>query len=567
MELTKVAKLNLKDFANQVRYSCDYIDACKKFNQKPGRFLNPLAGEFFSGLPSGWTSANAGAVNKEKFFKQFPDMQPNANQVEKSDYCRKILQLRMDEGRFLYFENVKAILGKKQSMRSLFNYIVQALRVEPLASLLEKSSVWNELNKVPQHLWLSEEQPCDHNERMGVLGNLVVPACARLGACVALGMAISNDSSLDNNCALIVAQIAFCSDVLHSTGILLMICLKKVFDEVKAVEKDREESGKSTWRQAAPVDLRYLKLRKYDQPRSVELTSDVVTFLQKVYCSVAETLPDVRDDTLSDGECEVWAANFSFLRFRQASSHSVCAECFKHKQLISALSRHLSARRTQEGLYHQHLEDHFRDRVTYWESRGESRARHSSISIIIDGMDQGKFAIPRHKSAHTKALANFSRPRLHVTGAIAHGYFVSMYVTDSDVPKDSNTSLEIISHSLDLLSKYTDLTRTDITIQCDNTPREIKNNHTLRYCAGAVSCGSVRSIKVCSLRSGHSHEDIDQVFGQCASFLKTVRSRLTPDDFVDSLREFVQDVLCRPFEKDRHVWKLDTVREWSLGIW
>ena len=28
--------------------------------------------------------------------------------------------------RFLYFENVKAILGKKQSMRSLFNYIVQA---------------------------------------------------------------------------------------------------------------------------------------------------------------------------------------------------------------------------------------------------------------------------------------------------------------------------------------------------------------------------------------------------------------------------------------------------------
>ncbi|CAK9054620.1 unnamed protein product [Durusdinium trenchii] len=216
----KPSQRGIWDFANQVRYSCDYIDACKKFNQKPGRFLNPLAGEFFSGLPSGWTSANAGAVNKEKFFKQFPDMQPNANQgskigviamfagcgglelglsrylyptayVEKSDYCRKILQLRMDEGllhraeihpdvctfdaskssadgagggfpcqgvstasiqkglkdrrtqlvthifrvfdtlpsqhqRFLYFENVKAILGKKQSMRSLFNYIVQA---------------------------------------------------------------------------------------------------------------------------------------------------------------------------------------------------------------------------------------------------------------------------------------------------------------------------------------------------------------------------------------------------------------------------------------------------------
>lgn len=53
---------------------------------------------------------------------------------------------------------------------------------------------------------------------------------------------------------------------------------------------------------APPVDLRYLKLRKLDNSRNVEIVEDVVSFLQKVYSSIAETLPDVKDDTLDDAE-------------------------------------------------------------------------------------------------------------------------------------------------------------------------------------------------------------------------------------------------------------------------
>ena len=39
-----------EDFANQVRWSADYAAACKKANHAAGKVLNPLAGEFFSGL-------------------------------------------------------------------------------------------------------------------------------------------------------------------------------------------------------------------------------------------------------------------------------------------------------------------------------------------------------------------------------------------------------------------------------------------------------------------------------------------------------------------------------------
>ena len=50
------------------------------------------------------------------------------------------------------------------------------------------------------------------------------------------------------------------------------------------------------------MDLRYLKLRKLDNSRNQEIVSDVVSFLQKVYSSIAETLPDVKDDTLDDAK-------------------------------------------------------------------------------------------------------------------------------------------------------------------------------------------------------------------------------------------------------------------------
>lgn len=55
---------------------------------------------------------------------------------------------------------------------------------------------------------------------------------------------------------------------------------------------------------APPADLRYLKIRKHDQSRSLEVTADVMEFLRKIYCSVAETLPDVKDGTLSDDDME-----------------------------------------------------------------------------------------------------------------------------------------------------------------------------------------------------------------------------------------------------------------------
>ena len=208
----------------------------------------------------------------------------------------------------------------------------------------------------------------------------------------------------------------------------------------------------------------------------------------------------------------------------------------------------------------------FRDRIVYWQARGESRACGSSVCMIIDGMDQGKCAVPRHKACQTKLLSGFVRPRLHLTSAIVHGHFVATYLSEADRPKDANTSIEIFAHCLEQLSHRIDLKMTDIHLQADNTCREIKNNHLLRYAGGFVSAGVVRSVRVSCLRTGRSHEDIHQLFGQIAAHLKTLKSGLTSNDFVDSLRNFSRTKMQRPFEKNKLVFKLDQTREWNLDF-
>lgn len=67
-------------------------------------------------------------------------------------------------------------------------------------------------------------------------------------------------------------------------------------------------------------------------------------------------------------------------------------------------------------------------------------------------MDQAKFAYPRGDVFRSKDLGSFQRPRAHITGVIAHGHLTLFSVSSQDLRKDSNTMVELVSHTLTLLS-------------------------------------------------------------------------------------------------------------------
>ncbi|CAK9061755.1 unnamed protein product [Durusdinium trenchii] len=259
----------------------------------------------------------------------------------------------------------------------------------------------------------------------------------------------------------------------------------------------------------------------------------------------------------------VWSSHYSFMRFRSTSSHAQCSECVKHKALISSLADHLNARKVQQDLLYTHLQAQFRDRSCYWRMRGLARARGLDVVCIQDGIDQSKFIVPRTSLMRAKTFEGFMRPKLHIVGVIAHGRHVAFYISEPNIPKDSNTSCEILADSLQRLAVAgVDLSACRVTLQADNTCREVKNGILMRYVASLVSDGVIGSGRLSFLRTGHSHEDIDQLFGRVASFIKLkVRTALTSSDFVHALEEFTRQ-LDRPFEPQRFVVKLDSIRDW-----
>ena len=184
----------------------------------------------------------------------------------------------------------------------------------------------------------------------------------------------------------------------------------------------------------------------------------------------------------------VWHQEFGFLKFRPTSSHGQCATCLRHKLLIKAMQGHMNARQKQVSLYVGHLRSQYLDRLRYWELRGTSRLRspHDCL-IILDGMDQAKFNYPRGVQFTSKELQGLSRPRAHISGCIAHGRLILFTVSAADVAKDANSCIETTAHVLHLLSQETDLRMMTLHVQADNTAREVKNNHYIRFLGSLVT--------------------------------------------------------------------------------
>ena len=80
-----------------------------------------------------------------------------------------------------------------------------------------------------------------------------------------------------------------------------------------------------------------------------------------------------------------------------------------------------------------------------------------------------------------------------------------------------------------------------------------------------VSNGTLRCVSIGCLRSGHSHEDVDQIFGSLAMFvLRKCKVAASPLDFRQCLQDFLEQ-LPRPYEPLRWTVKLDAIRDWPLA--
>ena len=228
----------------------------------------------------------------------------------------------------------------------------------------------------------------------------------------------------------------------------------------------------------------------------------------------------------------VWELCFKqILRFRTFGQHACCTECSKLKAAMRAApSMTQKLQRAKE--YREHLRSQWRDRLVYWRMREKSRALDGNwLVVMLDGADQSKFRIVK-STRWPKALDGVHRPHLQLLGCWSHGHEISFNLREEDVPKGSNVIIEVILASLSrILERSTEEGQampSHLWVQVDNAVGENKNQHVMRTLALLVDRGIFRSTVLSTLRVGHTHEDLDAVFGIVTRHIRNELSRDTP---------------------------------------
>lgn len=279
-------------------------------------------------------------------------------------------------------------------------------------------------------------------------------------------------------------------------------------------------------------------------------------------------------------QVQVWTTSFlQKLAIRPRSQHKQCAQCVRHKAIIKRCAADVRARSCQMAEYAAHLRKQYSDRAQYWSERSQSRLRDAVpsgnriLSLIVDGLDHSKLVFPRTEYISSKEMAAFHRPHLDLQSCIAHGYGVFNLLTMPTVSKDSNLIADLLSWVMHCVCEEEtrkgtafDPRTTELFCQSDNTTRETKNNTTLRLLSTWVGGSFIKRAQYSCLMSGHSHEDIDQYFSICSSWIQDEKLLSGPEDFRLSLERMLRNSRVREHEPDRRVELISAVRNWILPM-
>lgn len=241
------------------------------------------------------------------------------------------------------------------------------------------------------------------------------------------------------------------------------------------------------------------------------------------------------------------------IRCRDRGEHGQCDICHRLRLKIKKAGSR-DERRGFVHTYTRHLLSQWLDRAAYWQLRAQSRQyfaeslrfagllqrsklASSVLCIIQDGMDQAKLRLPRRGYRQSsKAWSKIFRPACHLVGTFIHGFRLNLNLSDEDQKKNSETSIELVARALSEVVEMFGSLPYHIHLQQDNCYREGKNTYMLNFILLLKVLGVCGYASLGFCRVGHSHEDIDQCFGQISRLLMG-KSMDTPEEVLAILAE------------------------------
>ena len=195
------------------------------------------------------------------------------------------------------------------------------------------------------------------------------------------------------------------------------------------------------------------------------------------------------------------------LKIRKSSQHHECNICFKYRQQLRAHGC-LDEKLEIATSWRHHLHWQYMDRCVYWSMRWASRCKRDVLTIVIDGLDKSKFALPKYTCGRkSQELDQCHRPRVNITGAIAHGYCRGVYISDQQINTGGSFFCELLSQTIEKVSKIGALP-SHLFVLVDNTIAQAKNVETSQFMTYLAAKCHFRSTNLVMLTEGHTHEDI-----------------------------------------------------------
>uniref|UniRef100_A0AC34FS38 Uncharacterized protein n=1 Tax=Panagrolaimus sp. ES5 TaxID=591445 RepID=A0AC34FS38_9BILA len=197
----------------------------------------------------------------------------------------------------------------------------------------------------------------------------------------------------------------------------------------------------------------------------------------------------------------------------------------------------------------QHLSNHYlniqNDRRDYAVRADFSVNTEDIVLIAHDGARKELNKYPLTKEHHGKKLSDAARPMCSLNAAIIHKKWkelkrrvVLYWNPDQMLPANGNATVSQLLHSLGSLEKIP----SHISVQLDNCA--VNKNYTLVGTFGLLLLWvpKITKVYVCTNEVGHTHNDVDQLFGVLSRALETEQI-FSPQGHLKFAEETLQGVV------------------------
>ena len=196
-----------------------------------------------------------------------------------------------------------------------------------------------------------------------------------------------------------------------------------------------------------------------------------------------------------------------------------CEIC-KQFKLAELKEKDPQVRRTKQQLYDRHLAETELERRCYYSNRIRAICEPSVyLSLIIDGADQ-KFNQLPHYAERSHATDGETLQKVFVHGCLAHGREAYLFTFPPHVRQGHNITCEMIWRDLMDVNAKEGKIPPILLLQLDNTNKTNKGRTLFAFLYLLVHYGVLSKVVLTFLPTGHTHEDIDQLFSRIAEHLR-----------------------------------------------